>query len=74
MYLGVMLFRCHMCVWYTRELQVMTLFVTLEVDMSVDDVNPKHSCFKCQVCTCTQLHVRDFYLKRVACVHNSISI
>ena len=40
MYVGVMLFRSHMCVWYTTELQVMTLFVTLNVNMSIEQIFP----------------------------------
>ena len=51
-------------------MQGTTLFVRLKVDMSVGDVNTKHLSFECQVCTCTQLHVRGFDLKRVACAHN----
>ena len=40
MYVGVMLFRSNMCVWYTTELQVMTLFVTLNVNMSIEKLSP----------------------------------
>jgi hypothetical protein len=29
-----------MCVWYTTELQVMTLFVTLNVNMSIEQLSP----------------------------------
>ena len=35
-----MLFRSNMCVWYTMELQVMTLFVTLNVNMSIEQLFP----------------------------------
>ena len=40
MYVGVMLFGSNMCVWYTTELQVMTLFVTLNVHMSFEKHSP----------------------------------
>ena len=29
-----------MCVWYTTELQVMTLLVTLNVSMSIEQLSP----------------------------------
>ncbi len=40
MSVGVMLFRSNMCVRYTTELQVTTLFVTLNVNMSIEKLSP----------------------------------
>ena len=36
----VVLFRSNMCVWYTTELQVMTLLVTLNVSMTIEQLRP----------------------------------
>ena len=38
--MGVVLFRSNMCVWHITELQVMTLFVTLKVNTSVENSYP----------------------------------
>ena len=40
MYVAVMLFQSNMCVCYTTELQVMTLFVTLNVNMRIEKLSP----------------------------------
>ena len=40
MYVGVMLFRSNMCVWYTTDLQVMTLLVALNVSMRIEKLSP----------------------------------